>query len=100
MSEVYRTLRRPVQTTQQIEKSALSSTGLADDGDALAADDGEVHVGENNEVLLAGTEGLGEAFNAHKRRSCRLCERSVSVMRQSIHAKSPPFNVSRRCEVP
>ncbi len=60
LSEVYRTVRRPVQTSQKIQQRTFACAGLADQRQALSAIHLEGEAGENHQVAAAGLELLGK----------------------------------------
>src|SRR5580692_1561041 len=64
MTEVYRTLRRPVQTAEQVQQSALARARLAHQRQPLAARDIEVETGENDQLRAAGAVGFGKSRGA------------------------------------
>src|SRR5579884_1144391 len=88
MIEVYRTAGRPVQTGHEIKESALAGAGFADDGDALAPGDVQVHIREDNQVVVAGTKGFRQAGDAHK--DLRFAERHAAVDGRGAHDCPPP----------
>src|SRR5580704_12954493 len=64
MTEVYRTLRGPVQTAQQVQQRALARARLANQREAFAAGDVDIEAGEDHQFTAAGTIGLGKAGGA------------------------------------
>jgi len=58
LPEVYRTVRRPVQTAEQVQQRAFTSARLADQRQLLAGRNLQIQSAENHQIGVAGAVPL------------------------------------------
>src|SRR5882724_948278 len=66
LPEVYRTLRWPVQTSEQVQECTFASAGFADECKLFTLLDFQLHVFENHQLAIAGAVGFGKIDGADR----------------------------------